>query len=406
VELTEAKRVENVKVFKGNQFVGTLERTLGGCRFTYSENALVAQNSVCYSMPVSRDSYELNGVNLFPFFAGLLPEGKRLQALVSRVKTSEDDLFSLLVASGQSTIGDVWVSHEGTQTSDVEVESFADSTFDSLYRRVLEAEDFSTLASEGTIAGVQPKISNTRGILPVNLKDKTANYLLKLESPDHPFLIQNEFFFMNMAKDCGLEVAKVMLVKDKKGVQGLAVERFDRTFNRKMKSFDMHHQEDACQLMNRYPGDKYRMSYREIAERIFEVVSAPTVDVLNLLRLYAFSYLIGNGDLHAKNISVMKRAGDERIFLSPVYDLLTTLPYGDNRMALKLEGRDENVKESHLLEFGGRLGVPQRAVKTMLSKMLKKAQPYFEKTHVIGFSESKTLHLQKLMQRRSNDLES
>ena len=46
---------------------------------------------------------------IHPFFAGLLPEGVRLRALVRRVKTSEDDLLSLLVAAGADCIGDVAV---------------------------------------------------------------------------------------------------------------------------------------------------------------------------------------------------------------------------------------------------------------------------------------------------------
>jgi serine/threonine-protein kinase HipA len=49
----------------------------------------------------------MNGDNLPPFFAGLLPEGRRFSALVKKLKTSEDDLFSLLAMVGTDCIGDI-----------------------------------------------------------------------------------------------------------------------------------------------------------------------------------------------------------------------------------------------------------------------------------------------------------
>jgi serine/threonine-protein kinase HipA len=52
---------------------------------------------------------ETEGVNLHTFFAGLLPEGLRFEALVRAAKTSRDDLFSLLLLAGSEAIGDVRV---------------------------------------------------------------------------------------------------------------------------------------------------------------------------------------------------------------------------------------------------------------------------------------------------------
>jgi serine/threonine-protein kinase HipA len=55
-----------------------------------------------------------------PFFAGLLPEGARLVALITRLKTSAADEFSLLVAVGGDTIGDVRVLPEGAAPEEPE----------------------------------------------------------------------------------------------------------------------------------------------------------------------------------------------------------------------------------------------------------------------------------------------
>jgi serine/threonine-protein kinase HipA len=83
------------------------------------------------------------------------------------------------------------------------------------------------------------------------------------------------------------------------------------------------HQEDACQFLNRYPADKYRLSLREVADGLMELTTAPQIEILNLLRQYVFSYLIGNGDMHAKNIS-LQTLEDGTITLTPLYDLICT----------------------------------------------------------------------------------
>lgn len=50
-----------------------------------------------------------------PYFAGLLPESRRLTALQRAIKTSADDEFSLLLAIGHDAIGDVQVvARDGT----------------------------------------------------------------------------------------------------------------------------------------------------------------------------------------------------------------------------------------------------------------------------------------------------
>jgi HipA-like protein len=48
-----------------------------------------------------------------PFFAGLLPEGRRLSALRAAMKTSGDDELSLLLAVGGDTVGDIQILPEG-----------------------------------------------------------------------------------------------------------------------------------------------------------------------------------------------------------------------------------------------------------------------------------------------------
>src|SRR5690606_9789779 len=75
--------------------------------------------SISFTLPITNQPFTTIGDNLHPFFAGMLPEGLRLTALVTAMKTSADDMFSLLIASGPDCIGDVYVAPEQSITKDI-----------------------------------------------------------------------------------------------------------------------------------------------------------------------------------------------------------------------------------------------------------------------------------------------
>lgn len=82
--------------------------------------------------------------------------------------------------------------------------------------------------------------------------------------------------------------------------------------------------------------------------------------VRNLYLQFVFAWLTGNGDLHAKNASILEtRPGTWTI--APVYDIPCTLLYGDDTMALTVAGKDKNLKARHWQDFADSIGLPQRA---------------------------------------------
>ena len=209
---------------------------------------------------------------------------------------------------------------------------------------------------------------------------------------------------MELAQKCGLKVAKVKLIHDRNRNQGLLVQRFDREYNETSKRILMHHQEDACQFLDKYPADKYRISLNEIAVGIRNLSSAPEIMILKLLQLYCFSYLLCNGDLHAKNISLITRAQSSMVELTPAYDLICTLIYGDQTMALKIDGRNDNIRRATILHFAKRFGVPEAATNQMLDKLLQnfcKNRNILEK---IPMTDKQRSFLQKTMEKRTRDL--
>jgi serine/threonine-protein kinase HipA len=401
---------EVADVHVGRARAGRLERTLHGARFTYDADYLRERGddpagAVAFSLPPRAEPYETLGVNLHPFFAGLLPEGLRMRALVRRAKTSEDDLLSLLMLAGADCVGDVSITTVGERPFDpaprADVQHPDTLDFAALFEESLQyGERDGGRGGEVTIPGVQNKVSGSMISFPLRGRRRRGAYILKLAPPELPRLVENEAFFMGMARGCGLEAAPVAVVRDRRGLTGLLVERFDR--ERCEGDLRKLHQEDLCQLTERYPADKYRLTLAD-ALSAMEVCAAPVVERLKLLRLYAFSYSIANGDLHAKNVSVLRTASG-RVELCPGYDLLSTLPYGDSHMALDVDGRDDNIKAAHLIALGERHGVRAAATRGMLVKLLKRAAPFFERLEEIGFDDRRTAHLRRVMDKRAEEL--
>ncbi|SEM63917.1 serine/threonine-protein kinase HipA [Stigmatella aurantiaca] len=407
--MTRPTDVQISDVWREAVRVGVITRTSHGSVFEYDGDFFTQYSAqtggIAVHLPYSRRRTETYGANLHTYFAGLLPEGLRLRALVQKVKTSEDDLLSLLVASGADTVGDLSVIPRGETileaTSQAGPLKLDEVLFSELFAQSLSKTGDEK--QEPIVPGVQEKVSASTISFPLKPAGRHS-FILKLNPHDKPRLVENEDFFMRMAKACGLVTANTRLVHDRAGHSGLLVERFDRIWSKDEKRFRRIHQEDACQFLDRYPADKYRLSCSDIATGLQENCFAPIPELSRLLRLIAFSYLIANGDLHAKNVSILANGPAGGFRLSPVYDVLTTLPYGDQRMALKFEGRDDNLKRPHFIEFGMRFGVKEAATIQMLNELCNGAEPWIGRLAEIGFDPRKTEHLRRTIEKRRSEL--
>lgn len=82
---------------------------------------------------------------------------------------------------------------------------------------------------------------------------------------------------------------------------------------------------------------KYDYSYEEIGGVIKSYLPSYKIELLKFFKLVLFNYLVGNGDAHLKNFSVLQRSTKD-YGLSPAYDLLSSslhLPH-ESRTALEL----------------------------------------------------------------------
>lgn len=352
-DFEELKFVRAADVHKGGVLAGHLARTgQGGVSFSYAAEYLTSGlPAVASSLPVTDHPVETPAGALPPFFAGLLPEGHRLSVLRDATKTSFDDELTLLLAVGADVPGDVQVVPSGEIPT--EPAPLADTSRP-------EELDFAALANavdRHAIPGVQDKASASMLTTPLSLRGQ--RYLLKLDPPNHAHLLVNEALHLSAAKDLKIPVAKSHIITDMHGLLGLLVERFDRVRD-KDRSWVRLPMEDGAQVMGLPPASKYSVTSEDVAAALAGQCKAPLVASRNLYLQFAFAWLTGNGDLHAKNLSIL--GGRQGGFvMAPIYDIPCTLLYGDDSLALPLSGKTKNLKAKHWADFALTLGLPQRS---------------------------------------------
>ena len=397
---SDPKEVQAADVYQSARLVGRIERRDGGSLFTYDSSVLPGEPGIAFHLPTETRTFFNGGGAVHPFFAGLLPEGARLTALSTRIKTSLDDMFSLLVAVGEDCVGDIAILPIGlppVASTPFAAGDASELDFQSLFERSVGA---GPTYDRVALAGVQEKVSAEMVSIPIG----SSSAILKLNPPRLPLLVENEAFFLKMVADLGVEVNEAHLVTDRHGRKGLLVRRFDRFAVGESGYLMKTHQEDACQFTNVFPASKYRLTSRDVAEGLVEHTSSPPLAIREFVRQSAANYLIANGDFHGKNLSVYRSPRTGMIEVTPAYDVLSTLPYGDDSMAMKLDGRDKNLKRRNYVEFALRHGAGEKAVHRALDRLCDASPPWIERLEEIGFDARTAAHLRRVILRRREDL--
>ncbi|POH73651.1 type II toxin-antitoxin system HipA family toxin [Arthrobacter glacialis] len=352
-DLQHLKLIRDADVYKGGALAGSLSRTeQGGVRFAYRDGYLAGgETPVAFSLPLSAVAVDTQNGALPPFFTGLLPEGHRLTVLKNAAKTSFDDELSLLLAVGADMPGDVQVVPAGVTPT--EPESLANTSHP-------EEIDFAALANSVDLhglPGVQDKASASMLTTPLALRG--MRYLLKLDPAENPHLVVNEAAHLAAAKGLKVPVAKSRVISDRNGLAGLLVERFDRVKG-DGGSWLRLPLEDGTQVLGLPPASKYSVASEDVVVALARHCHAPILAKRNMYLQFVFAWLTGNGDLHAKNLSIL--GNSECAFaMAPIYDVPCTLVYGDNTMALSIAGKYKNLKARHWAEFAASLGLPPKA---------------------------------------------
>ncbi|TLM84017.1 type II toxin-antitoxin system HipA family toxin [Pseudarthrobacter sp. NamE2] len=359
-------------IYKAGVLAARLERYDGGTRFSYVPAYLASGGpAVATSLPLTNEPVLSAAGAAPPYFTGLLPEGRRLNALRRSIKTSADDDLSLLIAAGGNPVGDVQIVGHGEPLDPdehaVELDPKQHVDFDQL----LGDRD---LIDPVALAGVQDKLSAGMISLPVASAGK--RFILKLNAPEFPHVVENELVMFRYAAKLRIPLSRVQLIRDVAGRPGLLVERFDRVPLAGAGPDDVVRLavEDGAQVLKLYPADKYNVGYSQVCRALADHCAAPLPALRNLAIQAAFAWLTGNGDLHAKNVSMVQQPHGEWV-IAPVYDIPSTVVYGDKTLALTIDGKRTGISRRHFRGWASGLGLPERAATQVIELALRASGP-------------------------------
>lgn len=306
--------------------------------FTFNEEYLENSNRHTLSLSFAETSGDIMSevkstrTRLPPFFSNLLPEGYLREYLAAQAKVSMDREFLLLRALGLDLPGAIKIYPVG-DIKDLPITN-------SKQTKDAKAKDHILRFS---LAGVQLKFSTIwnkgkRVTIPAN--GIGGNWIVKLPSAVYQGITENEFAMMALAKQVGIEVPEIDLVPvesiqgipdgfKQTGERAYIIKRFDRT-----DQGERIHMEDFAQVFGVYPEKKYEIaSYRNLAEVIWKVVGE--AGIIEFIRRFVFNALIGNGDMHLKNWTLLY-LNKQKPVLAPAYDFVSTIPYlSEDQLALK-----------------------------------------------------------------------
>ncbi len=385
-----AKRREFKLFFYGWE-IGQLTGLSSEYRFEYSPSW---KTELSPQLPLNlRPAYESR--QMPAFFENMLPEGWMESQLQASFKIAEEDAFGLL-ATGQKYLSNLTLRPSNLEAFEV--------TYDTLQLRlsdlvpepsnVLTVQDhiieqnnlqdvLRGLGAKGPVrvSGVQAKLpvsltmsTSFLPILELGVLGNSCSHIIKYQSPTFPNMVENEWATMELARRAGLNVATVRMIEssnttDLFNERALLIERYDvpdrRDLDEMRPNLKLALQEDMASLLNLTRSEKYRTSAENVARALVDLKLSQE-DLWLYFSHLVFSWFVGNGDLHAKNISVIKwlipgKLGSyPDIFgstYSPIYDLLNTRVYlpGD-KFAIMINGRNDKIKKKDFLAVATRWG--------------------------------------------------
>lgn len=185
-----------------------------------------------------------------------------------------------------------------------------------------------------------------------------------------------EWFCLELARACGFTVPDAVLVPMPDDMPpALLIERFDiRHAHDDDRWMAL---EDFCSILGVPAEDKYKGTIERMARALRSISTDPSTDLRTLFARALFAWFIGDGDMHLKNVAVLKvakgRARDfSSVTMAPVYDALTTRIFPgleNDHMALKLAGKDHRLKQQDFLTLARTIELSQSEARQVMSDM-------------------------------------
>ncbi len=203
-----------------------------------------------------------------------------------------------------------------------------------------------------------------------NPKDQNNVYI--------PFLLVNEHIFMSFARNFGFDIPYNGIIKHGEYFHYI-IKRYDRFQGMKIDHYEI------LSLLGKQSTDKYSITCKEIIEKCKEYLTLD--DLTKLFRFIVFSIIIGHGDLHAKNISLICSSNnpeEKKLELAPFYDISTSSIYYDvdnNDIGLSINGKKREITLKDLLWLAGIADIQEDVARDVIASVATQFITQFE-SHV------------------------
>jgi serine/threonine-protein kinase HipA len=334
-----------------------------------------------------------------PFILSLLPEGWLEQVL------QEKDERALL-RSGKRYMSNVAIVEQEAElkqlSQDVLLRQLAGYTqggvFTGTYQGPGRSEienDFErnlaqmyTRADTPRLSGVQikaPMYLDDKGVLSPASGKPFTHILKPAGTSGYDALPVVEWIAMELGRAALLEAPATALVPMPDGMPpALLVERFDvRESNDDTRFLAL---EDMCSVLDLPTSAKYDGTMERVARAVRPLSTAPEEDLLMIVKRALFAWLIADGDMHLKNMALLKvaEAGDRQfrsVRMAPLYDAVTTRVFPKlkhDRLALKLNGKDDNLRRADFMALATTAGLRARDAEAAVDEVVQRLRSALE----------------------------
>lgn len=295
------------------------------------------------AVPLLETDARGSGARQRNFFEELLSKGSVRSQLAANARLDDSNTLGLLTRYGRDVAGalQVWDPADPLEPRTPETRPVTHDEVATMFAEVRE----NPLGNKGrrrlaSLTGVQDKVLLARvdDAWAEPMDGYPSTHILKPQSGEFLSLIFDEEYGSRFARALGLAGfnTRIEIFSDRRA---LVVERYDRDGNG-----DRIHQEDFNQVLGFRGDEKYETGVgdgrlRAIAGVLRE--HAAGSEVRKLVQMMALSTVLGNLDMHAKNISIV-HSPDGEVSLAPMYDVVPQLHLGlDDDVALFINGKQD-----------------------------------------------------------------
>jgi serine/threonine-protein kinase HipA len=330
-----------------------------------------------------------------PFISALLPEG-----WLENVLKSEDERSTL--RSGKRYMSNITISdslEDIRQLPDDILETplaryCADGVFTGHYAGPAKSDLHSSFernlailyqnSDTPRLSGVQikaPMYLDANGYLLPSAERPFTHILKPAGTSGFESLPIIEWLSLHLSASVGFEAPAFALINMPDEMPpALIVERFD--IRQSPDDDRLICLEDFCSLLDLTTADKYKGTIEQAARALKAISTSPQEDLLILFKRALFAWFIADGDMHLKNMAVLKITRNhadkfQSVRMAPIYDVVSTVVFPGlkhDRMALKMNGKDSRLKRKDYMMLASIMGLKASDAESVVHDMLLKFQ--------------------------------